>query len=77
MADPEESESEWIADDDFEQLIDSYFMEIYSELSDRGVPEDRMPTTLQVLSHVMECVDESRLKAWMTAYAGVEGKAER
>lgn len=82
MAEPEENDEndaiEYIEDEeDFERLVDHYFADIYSELSERGVPEDRQPTTLQVLSHVMECVDETRLKAWLEAYAACEGKAER
>jgi len=74
MADPDDDD--YIEEDDFESMVDAYFTEIYSELSERGVEEDRQPTTLQVLSHVMECVDEARLKAWMAAYAGVEGKVK-
>ena len=79
MAEPEEEDDvEYIDDDeDFESLVDDYFKDIYSDLSDRGVPEDRQPTTLQVLSHIMESVDESRLRVWMEAYAMCEGKAER
>jgi len=74
MAEPDE-DVEYEDDDDFERLVDGYFSEIYSDLSERGVPEDRMPTTLQTLSHVMESIDEARLKAWIEAYAGVEAPA--
>jgi len=63
-------------DDDFERLVDEYFAGIYSDLNEMGVPEDRMPATLQVLSHIMDCIDESRLRAWMQAYAAAEGKIE-
>ena len=79
MPDPEEDEDLEFADDedDFERLVDNYFTEIYSDLSERGVPEDRMPTTLQVLSHVMESVDEARLKTWIEAYSNVEAPAKR
>jgi len=75
MPDTEE-EVVYIEDDDLERLVDDYFAGIYTDLGEMGVPEDRMPTSLQVLSHVMDCIDESRLKAWMEAYAAAEGKAE-
>jgi len=53
-------------------LVDGYFADIYAALNGYGVPEDRMPTTVQILSHVMECVDEARLDAWIQAYAVAE-----
>ena len=74
MVEPDE-EVEYEDEDDFERLVDGYFTEIYSDLSERGVPEDRMPTTLQVLSHVMESVDSARLTAWVEAYSNVESPA--
>jgi len=56
-------------------LVDQYFNSIYEQLKERGVPEDRLPTTVQVLSHVMECCDNMRLEAWMRAYAAAESPA--
>ena len=56
-------------------LVDQYFNSIYGSLKEMGVPEDRLPTTVQVLSHVMECCDHSRLDAWMRAYAAAESPA--
>jgi hypothetical protein len=56
-------------------LVDQYFNSVYSALKEMGVPDDRLPTTVQVLSHVMECCDQSRLDAWMRAYAAAESPA--
>lgn len=61
-------------EESFEDQIDAYFAPIYSKLESLGVPDDRMPTILQVLSHVMECVDQDVLDTWVAAYARVEGR---
>ena len=75
MSDEEEVEVDEIEVDEIE-LVDQYFNAIYGALKEMGVPDDRLPTTVQVLSHVMECCDQSRLDAWMRAYAAAESPVE-
>jgi len=60
--------------DDFESEVDTYFTPYYHRLREFGVPENRMPTALHMLSHIIAAVDDDEFKKWMQAYAAVEGE---
>ena len=57
--------------DDSERLA-GYFEEIYEGLTQRGVPEDRLPSPWMLLSHILECVDYDSLGEWIENYAALE-----
>ncbi len=70
MVDSQE-EVEVVDIDDIE-LVDEYFVPIYTKLGEMGVSPDRLPTTVQIVSHLMELVPEEYLDTWLEAYARAE-----
>lgn len=58
----------------FEEQTDRLLLPIYEELASKGVPEERMPTAILVVSHLVDYVDPHKLKAWIKAYAAAEGR---
>lgn len=73
---PDEPEVVEIEVDDIE-LVDAYFEPIYDRLKEMGVPEDRMPTTVQIVSHLMELVPDEYLMRWLEAYAVAESPLQK
>jgi hypothetical protein len=65
-----ENETEESDLDIVERLLDP----IYKGLTERGVPDERLPTIVQVISHLLDFADETRLNAWMQSYAAAEGE---
>jgi hypothetical protein len=61
-------------EDDFETEVDAYFEPYYDNLRDKGVPENRLPTALHLLSHILDSVDMEIFGAWMESYAATERK---
>lgn len=57
---------------DEESQLSQYFDQVYETLSERGVPEDRMPSPWLILSHVIEALDYDSFSEWVDAYASLE-----
>lgn len=56
-----------------DERLSEYFGKFYDYLTEQGVPEDRLPNPWQVLSHVLDCVDQEKLSGWLDAYSAIEG----
>ena len=52
-----------------ERLLDPF----YEKLIRMGIANERLPTVVQLVSHLVDFVDQSRLEAWLNAYAAAEG----
>jgi hypothetical protein len=64
---------------DEESMMDrlaAHFEEIYIQLSESGVPEERLPSPWHILSHVIQCVDYALLREWIEAYIALEAEEE-
>jgi hypothetical protein len=61
-------------DDSDSDRLASYFEEIYIQLHEAGVPEDRLPSPWHVLSHIVQCVDYAALREWIDGYSALEGE---
>lgn len=64
-------------EDDFESEVDTYFEPYYAQLREMGVTENRLPTALHLLSHIIESVDKGLMESWMRAYANTEGQVSK
>lgn len=61
------------ADDENTARLAEFFEDIYEYLVEQDVPTDRLPSPWHVLSHVVGCLDEERMRHWLEAYVGLEG----
>lgn len=59
--------------DDFEQIFVDLFGDVcFDRFEKAGLPLDRLPTYISLLSHVRECLDEEKFGAWVTKFIELE-----
>jgi len=52
--------------------VPSPLYEIVHKFIEAGLPYYRLPAPEQIISHLIECVDEKKLNAWIDAYVKLE-----
>lgn len=61
-------------DEPLVEKLASYFEEIYTFLSESGVPEDRLPSPWHLLSRAVKCIDLELLRVWLDEYVRMESE---